>query len=965
VRSCGRARVLALWAAAALAAAAGPAAAQGFGILHHETVPPFAAAARESSGAPAGAAKPLAAAGPAWSFVAFGRQFDVELEPDDRLLLGLDPERRARLRDVELYSGRLAGSPGSWVRLTRHGGSVSGVIWDGTSLYGVETESRVAPYLVDPGTNAAGVAIFRWQDTIGALRDEMMQPGAADAAPAIAPSPAAEPPSNAAQPSEAERLAALTSALPTPVGPGARLDVALVADEAFVEREGESAEAALLAMANVVDGIYVMQIGIQLSVADLVLVDAPGPFTQTDPRALLSELEAYKFSNESFRESGLAHLFTGRDLDEMEDSSGQLVGIANLGVVCSPRFGVALTQATFGAFSSALIAAHEIGHNFGAPHDGEPGSACEHEPPHFLMAASVTGARQFSQCSIEQMAPEVASAACLAPLSATNVSIRVTQEPPAEVDQEEPFELAFEIRNDGAAAAQSVEVTIAFDGLQGPAFVETATGDSASLEECAQAQPAYCRLPRLAPGETARYRLRFWALSGGPKTIDLAVAALNDTDASDNAASVSFDVRSFVDLASAMGTDEAVVYPDEEIRLGGVVRNVGLVDASGVVAELSIRNEYDIVDVDAGGADCVLVEDGYMERVQCRLGALGSGAERPVSWTLRPRPEQVGSLGVVNAGLYVFSAAPESALAAANNTAWTRLVRTDAKADLVTRIEAAGSFGLGAPVQLVVRVGNVGPDDVRDAVVAYAPANQLGGTIESISSSVGECVVAAAASAVFECRASRLAAGDAMVITFTGTAETPGSYRLSVAASAASGDLDPANSSATHTFTVVDPAATVPDPPSNPPPSSGGGGGAAGFAMVLGLLGAAAVRIRARIARTAARALVLGACAAALAPPPAAAQHDADDDAEDPSPGIELPDGEGKKLVQRACLPCHDLGGLAAFKGYWNREQWAAMVATMIGHGAKLEAAETEVVVDYLAAHFGVGPDHQQRETAE
>src|SRR5690606_13533455 len=129
----------------------------------------------------------------------------------------------------------------------------------------------------------------------------------------------------------------------------------------------------------------------------------------------------------------------GRNLDENEGSTGQLVGIANIGVVCSARFGVALTQATLGQFSSALVAAHEIGHNFGAPHDGEPGSDCEHEPAHFLMAASVTGSRQFSQCSLEQMAPAVAGATCLTPLPATNVSIHVTQAPPAIVEQEEPF----------------------------------------------------------------------------------------------------------------------------------------------------------------------------------------------------------------------------------------------------------------------------------------------------------------------------------------------------------------------------------------------------------------------------------------------------------------------------------------------------------------------------------------------
>src|SRR5690606_2298151 len=129
------------------------------------------------------------------------------------------------------------------------------VIFDGMTLYGVETQRRVAAHLVSPGPSDADIAIYRWQDTTGVLRDEVIEP-AGDAPASF---------------SDAERLALLSSPLPTPVGPGAQLDVALVADEAFTQREGDSSEAMLLSMANVIDGIYVMQIGIHLRIAELVL----------------------------------------------------------------------------------------------------------------------------------------------------------------------------------------------------------------------------------------------------------------------------------------------------------------------------------------------------------------------------------------------------------------------------------------------------------------------------------------------------------------------------------------------------------------------------------------------------------------------------------------------------------------------------------------------------------------------
>jgi hypothetical protein len=70
-------------------------------------------------------------------------------------------------------------------------------------------------------------------------------------------------------------------------------------------------------------------------------------------------------------------------------------------------------------------------------------------------------------------------------------------------------------------------------------------------------------------------------------------------------------------------------------------------------------------------------------------------------------------------------------------------------------------------------------------------------------------------------------------------------------------------------------------------------------------------------------------------------------------PGIELPPGTGQALISEACTKCHDLKGLPAFKGYWNRDRWLSMIEIMINHGAELEPEEVNLVADYLAQHFG------------
>lgn len=70
-------------------------------------------------------------------------------------------------------------------------------------------------------------------------------------------------------------------------------------------------------------------------------------------------------------------------------------------------------------------------------------------------------------------------------------------------------------------------------------------------------------------------------------------------------------------------------------------------------------------------------------------------------------------------------------------------------------------------------------------------------------------------------------------------------------------------------------------------------------------------------------------------------------------PGIELPVGAGRELMLAACTRCHDLKGVPAFKGYWTRQQWLAMIETMVKHGAPLSEAQAAQVADYLALHFG------------
>ncbi|HSW33218.1 MAG TPA: hypothetical protein VLH36_06335, partial [Steroidobacteraceae bacterium] len=65
------------------------------------------------------------------SFDAYGRRFDLALEPNARLLAGVDAAERATMSGMQVLRGTVQGLPGSWVRLTIDGDRQSGMVWDG------------------------------------------------------------------------------------------------------------------------------------------------------------------------------------------------------------------------------------------------------------------------------------------------------------------------------------------------------------------------------------------------------------------------------------------------------------------------------------------------------------------------------------------------------------------------------------------------------------------------------------------------------------------------------------------------------------------------------------------------------------------------------------------------------------------------------------------------------------------
>lgn len=336
------------------------------------------------------------------SLQAFGRQFDLTLETNEQLSAALQDS------PLRLYRGTLRNQPGSWARLSWRDGQWQGLLWDGEMLYAIEPMAHVAP--AGEG-DTTGTAMFRLADTL--------LPATASCSVQTLDSVSA-PGMHKGSDAYRSLLDELRHSQPHQA-PGAtrRLEISVLADAELIALHGspDQAREAILQRLNYVDGIFSDQLGVEIR-PTLIEASNSLPAT-TSPQDLLKAVGRARSASPTLRASGLTHLFTGRDLDE------DIVGKAYVGTLCEPETGAGLTQSQGGVtrlWYEALVAAHEIGHNFGAVHDGE--GACSAVPTgQFLMSPDTGGNPEFSSCSLDIMRHKANAAVCIGALPAADVAL--------------------------------------------------------------------------------------------------------------------------------------------------------------------------------------------------------------------------------------------------------------------------------------------------------------------------------------------------------------------------------------------------------------------------------------------------------------------------------------------------------------------------------------------------------------
>ncbi len=663
----------------------------------------------------------ITASAGATQFDAYGRRFDLQLVGNDRLVSGMSAARKREIAGVRLMRGRLAGIAHSWVRLTFFSGRTEGVIWDGRDLYVITSYERIEANLTTPLAAAPKQAVvYRLSDTLNALPRQFC---ALDEAGGL--------PSNngLAQYRKLQSEIAVSQALSLPLT--RQIEISLIADSAFQAQLPIDTTAEMLARFNVAEGIFGEQAGLLLLATDVrIEAGTPDPFPSTHASTLLDQLRDFRQLTPAVAQRGIAHLITGKDLD------GDTAGIAILGQACTIDHGISLSEGWLGVAMGGLVMAHELGHNFGAEHDGS--GACSAEPLVYLMSPFVNGSAQLSQCSLTSMRTHIDTRSCFLPADYAHVELAPAA-PPIETEVDNPVVLDYVVRSTGTRAATDVQLQVLPHGTMPVTAVSPAAG-------CAIGNGnLVCSLGDLAAGEVRALQVTVVPSALGSYPVEASVTASNNQHGRDSSQVQAISVLHNSDGAISMSAASAGGLTGEFVDFDIDVHSLRSHDLLDARVSLSAGG-LELVSV-TGNASCTFGGNTAV----CQLGQIATGATR--HFTVRARITAVGTLQL-NANLFASNDTLTS-----NNFASAN-VRGDPRRDVGVEAvspEQVGAFGEGYEITANIRAFGVEPiDNVTFTLSIQRPSGF--GSIDSLT--IGGVPCTTVSFATYVCAVGTLAPGE-------------------------------------------------------------------------------------------------------------------------------------------------------------------------------------------------------------